>query len=127
MKKFLTVLLALSVVFTYTVGTAFAVSKVDATQSIANQVTQSKEDIDKAATSLTSQFKFVDGYLDKVSDGTKKLGNAQDEGAGLIAKAVIEAKIKKAADAAKTAVDEAANNEIKNMSADADVSDDALN
>ena len=126
MKKFLTVLLALSVVFTYTVGTAFAVSKVDATQSIANQVTQSKEDIDKAATSLTSQFKFVDGYLDKVSDGTKKLGNAQDEGAGLIAKAVIEAKIKKAADAAKTAVDEAANNEIKNMSADADVSDDAL-
>ncbi len=113
MKKFLTVLLALSVVFTYTVGTAFAVSKVDATQSIANQVTQSKEDIDKAATSLTSQFKFVDGYLDKVSDGTKKLGNAQDEGAGLIAKAVIEAKIKKAADAAKTAVDEAANNEIK--------------
>ena len=83
MKKFLTVLLALSVVFTYTVGTAFALPSDTSTEAglaaaKAEAIQELKDYPDMSEFTATGQAKvkaIIADYTDKINDATK-VGNA---------------------------------------------------
>ena len=91
MKKFLTVLLALSVVFTYTVGTAFAaLPSDDGTQAgLANAKAEAVKELEAYPTmsdyDATGQAKikaYIADYTDKINDATavgKKTDTATDK------------------------------------------------
>ena len=85
MKKFLTVLLALSVVFTYTVGTAFADEITDAATAKANAEIGKLAEVSKDA--KKALIADNDGYLYSIN------GAAASEDEKLISKAAAEATI----------------------------------
>ena len=102
MKKFLTVLLALSVVFTYTVGSAFALpsdtgseaglaaAKAEAVKELEAYPTMSDYD----ATGQAKVKAIIAEYTDKIN-GAKKVGNADDDSsAGSVYGFLREAKVK---------------------------------
>ena len=80
MKKFLTVLLALSVVFTYTVGTAFAATKTDVSNSIDTQTAEYQAALARAGESYMDTLSFSSGML-----------QTSDNYTGLVSKAVVVA------------------------------------
>ena len=110
MKKFLSILLALAVGFTFTFGSAMsafaaAPNYSDAQTALAKQVTESNAAIDKAATDLLAKMTFKDGYL-VASGDAYKLG-ANDKAKGYIKEATIKKTINTLVSDAKTAVADA--------------------
>ena len=100
MKKILTVLLALSVVFTYTVGTAFAAtpsdSKADAINALNEVANEVKGDISYYAGT---------GYIDPKSDGAWAIyGDFIDN---VLAKNIIEQAVQKIVNQYENAIDAA--------------------
>ena len=112
MKKFLSILLALAVGFTFTFGSAMSAfaatpNKADADTAIATQVQASYETIDEAATKLVEKtFTYEDGYL--VSAGDANALFTGDAAKGLVSKATIQKKVDELVSVAKTAVQTAA-------------------
>ena len=110
MKKFLSILLALAVGFTFTFGSAMsafaaAPNYSDAQTALAKQVTESNAAIDKAATDLLAKMTFKDGYL-VASGDAYKLG-ANDKAKGYIKETTIKKTINTLVSDAKTAVADA--------------------
>lgn len=100
MKKFLTVLLALSVVFTYTVGTAFAATEYnDSDKAMAKATSEQKALADTTAEAKAELAYNGNGYLVKI--GTTDVPTVA---AGKITKAAAEAAIDEISDAVNKAI-----------------------
>ena len=115
MKKFLSILLALAVGFTFTFGSAMSAfaatpNKADADTAIATQVQASYETIDEAATKLVEKtFTYEDGYLVSAGDSNELFtGNTAK---GLVSKETIQKKVNELVSTAKTNVQTTAENQ----------------
>ncbi|MEG2013677.1 MAG: hypothetical protein RR063_10830, partial [Anaerovoracaceae bacterium] len=106
MKKFLTVLLALSVVFTYTFGTAFATIGADDVSSIKSAVGLKTAELQGALTGVGTAYVQTltfnqDGLL--IASSTAGGGIVATGFEGLVSKKVIEDAVNEAIGAAQRA------------------------
>lgn len=122
MKKFLTVLLVIAVMFTFSFGSAFA-AEVDKTP-IANAQAAGYTAVDNAATALLGNFTFdedgcLTGYY--VNGAKQALTDLDDTKVGYITKASVQAVIADAVTAAKTEIQKEATSKYNTASDEAAV------
>ena len=114
MKKFLTVLLALSVVFTYTVGTAFAANEyndTDKATATANEQLELLAEATKAAKAAISCD--GNGYVTSIA-GVTDQGGATPLPANIITRAAADAAVDEVAATIKKAIEDARDEVTKN-------------
>ena len=114
MKKFLTVLLALSVVFTYTVGTAFAANEyndTDKATATANEQLELLAEATKAAKAAISCD--GNGYVTSIAGVTDQVGAATLP-AKIITRAAADAAVDEVAATIKKAIEDARDEVTKN-------------
>ncbi len=126
MKKFLTVLLALSVVFTYSfsaVGTAFAAETYDDTAAAKAKAASEQEKLATATKDAKAALAYNGyGYLVKIGDSD--VADISESAEGRITKAAAEAAIDKIASEVSKAIEDKADEVSKNATySDEDLAD----